>query len=246
MTKQSRNSLIQVSYQGRHGGHEYCGRLLRDRAVESKSISALYCVLGLRVRHIVGPREMLSNFSGDVLGSVPTVTHRKLGAEFFAHHCFSLELAYLLIITTHLLVLVRHSRFSCGLNISLSRRSVFTTPRFCPGQPGAVYKNWDLSEILVSSLGRLHADAGSCRLRAEFMPSRAANGTAPPRFAAQAVRDYALDRRNHDFSGVLLQNCASADCITLQSPPRTRVITTRPVTSNVTMMVAFGHTHISK
>ena len=84
----SQNSLFQVSYQGRHGGHEYSGRRFRDRAEERKSISAWYRVLGLRVRHIVGPREMLANFSRDVLGS-----------GVFRTSLFSLELAYLLVIT---------------------------------------------------------------------------------------------------------------------------------------------------
>ena len=47
-----------------------------------------YFPLGLRVHNIFGPREMLANVSVDVLGSVPTATHGKLGAEFFAHHGF--------------------------------------------------------------------------------------------------------------------------------------------------------------
>ena len=43
-----------------------------------------------------GPWEMLANFSGDVLSSVPTAENSK--RSFFAHHGFSLE-ACLLVFT---------------------------------------------------------------------------------------------------------------------------------------------------
>ena len=47
-----------------------------------------------------------ANFSGDVLGSVPTATHRKLGAEFFASW-FSLQWLWMMQRLRYVLVLVQ-------------------------------------------------------------------------------------------------------------------------------------------